>query len=64
MVVALFCIISFAMIISATIGIQMIFSCIPYLPHDFQLIKARLLKGTALLLIPCIIIMWVFASIL
>ena len=45
MLVAFFCIVSVAMIISITIGIHMIFSCIPYLPHDFQLVKRRLLKG-------------------
>ena len=63
MLVAFFCIISVAMIISITVGIQMIFSCIPYLPHDFQLVKGRLLKGTVLFLTPCILIMWVMYSV-
>ena len=63
MLVAFFCIVSVAMIISVTIGIHMIFSCLPYLPHDFQLVKGRLPKGTALFLNPCIIIMWVMASV-
>ena len=48
-----------AMIISITIGIHMIFSCVPYLPHEFQLVKGRLLKGTLLFLTPCILILWV-----
>ena len=63
MVVAIICIISFVMIIAITIGIQMILSCIPYLPHDYQLIKERLLKGIVLFLIPCIIIIWGMYSI-
>ena len=64
MLVAFFCIIGVAMIISGTIGIHMIFSCVPYLPHDFQLVKGRLLKGTALFLTPCILILWVLYGVL
>lgn len=63
MVVAFLCVIGVAMIISATIGINMIFACIPYLPQDFQLVKGQLLKGTALFLVPCIIILWIMYSI-
>ena len=63
MLVAFFCIVSVAMIISVTIGIHMIFSCVPNLPHDFQLVKGRLLKGTALFLTPCLLIMWVLYSV-
>ena len=63
MLVAFFCIVSVAMIISITIGIHMIFSCVSYLPHDFQLVKGRLLKGTVLFLTPCILIMWVLYSV-
>lgn len=64
MLVAFFCIVSVAMIISITIGIHMIFSCVSYLPHDFQLVKGRLLKGTALFLTPCILILWVLYGVL
>lgn len=58
MEVILFSLIGVAMIISLTMGIHMIFSCVPYIPKDYQLCKGRLWKGVALFLAPCVIVLW------